>query len=309
MLRHTGARFLAGYDYMGQSPFLDIALEWDGDKTLQRKRSHVVDDLLTLVEAIGVACETDRSLMPIAPRTARPATLPEAVRALFDKPVVAVHLGRRQRHQAMAAGIFRGADRPADRTRRRSTSCWSAARMSRSLRRRCSTCGAAAGPAWPRWSGQTGLAALPQLLAACALYIGNDSGPKHIAAALGVPTIGIHSGVVDASEWGPIGRRAVALQRDMTCSPCYLANAEDCPRSLACLHFLEPSVVHRRAQLLLARPVAPRPVRTVHEAMRDASADPTSLPAQAPRGDEADEIDPDGQDIQEAAQSERVDVA
>ncbi len=45
VLRYTPARFLAGYDYMGQFPFLDIALEWEGDKHLQRKRSHVTDDL------------------------------------------------------------------------------------------------------------------------------------------------------------------------------------------------------------------------------------------------------------------------
>ena len=41
VLRYTPARFLAGYDHMGQFPFLDIALEWEGDKNLQRKRSHV----------------------------------------------------------------------------------------------------------------------------------------------------------------------------------------------------------------------------------------------------------------------------
>src|SRR5262249_34486901 len=65
VLRHTGARFLAGYDYMGQFPFLDIALEWDGDRTLHRKRSHVVDDLLQLVEAIGSAGATDRRMRAV----------------------------------------------------------------------------------------------------------------------------------------------------------------------------------------------------------------------------------------------------
>ena len=75
---------------------------------------------------------------------------------------------------------------------------------------------------WCRWPGSTSLADLTGLLRACALYLGNNSGPKHIAAALGVPTIGIHSGVVDAAEWGPIGPRAIALQRNMVCSPCYL---------------------------------------------------------------------------------------
>ena len=67
--------------------------------------------------------------------------------------------------------------------------------------------------------GKTPLRQLPDLLRACVLYVGNNSGPKHIAAALGVPTIGIHSGVVDAIEWGPIGRRAVALRRNMTLQP------------------------------------------------------------------------------------------
>ena len=100
-------------------------------------------------------------------------------------------------------------------------------------------------------AGKTSLADLPGLLKRCALYIGNDSGPKHIAAAVGIPTIGIHSGVVDPVEWGPVGPNAVALRRNMTCSPCYLAKAEDCPRSLACLQFLEPNLVYETADLLL----------------------------------------------------------
>jgi hypothetical protein len=104
-------------------------------------------------------------------------------------------------------------------------------------------------------AGKTPLGALPHLLSCCALFIGNNSGPQHIAAAIGIPTIGIHSGVVDAIEWGPIGERAIALQRNMTCSPCYLANASDCPRNLACLQRLEPTLVHQTAQTLLARPL------------------------------------------------------
>jgi ADP-heptose:LPS heptosyltransferase len=99
---------------------------------------------------------------------------------------------------------------------------------------------------------------LPRLLAACDLFIGNNSGPKHLAAAIGLPTIGIHSGVVDPVEWGPLGSRAVALQRKMECSPCYLDRVEDCPRDLRCLRTLEPSSVYRMAELFLAQPqVAP----------------------------------------------------
>jgi hypothetical protein len=103
--------------------------------------------------------------------------------------------------------------------------------------------------------GKTSLRQLPELLRACAIYIGNNSGPKHIAAALGVPTIGLHSGVVDAIEWGPIGQRAVALRRNMACSPCYLSRLEDCPRNFACMRGLEPTSVQEVAEVFLARPV------------------------------------------------------
>ncbi|MDR3535508.1 MAG: glycosyltransferase family 9 protein [Acetobacteraceae bacterium] len=257
VLKYTGARFLAGFDYMGQFPFLDIALEWDGDKTLQRKRGHVVDDLLALVEAVATATSGDRTLIqPVPPRTAV-EDLPEAIRPLFAKPVVAVHAGAgnitKQWPEAHFTALIdllverNGVNvllvgGPDDEA------------VSDAIVANVLQPGAIASMA-----GQTRLAALPQLLSACVMYIGNDSGPKHIAAAMGLPTIGIHSGVVDATEWGPMGERSVALRRNMTCSPCYLANAADCPRNLACLRLLEPALVYQTAQTLLARPHAQAP--------------------------------------------------
>jgi ADP-heptose:LPS heptosyltransferase/GT2 family glycosyltransferase len=264
VLRYTGARFLAGYDYMGQFPFLDIALEWDGDKTLQRKRSHVVDDLLALAEVIGIACATDRSMLTVAPDRLDPATLSEPVRALFGKPVVAIHPG--------AGNITK--QWPPDHfvalidllTERDAVNVLLIGGPDEQELAETILADVQRGDRVASVAGQTSLVELPRILAACTLYIGNDSGPKHIAAALGVHTIGIHSGVVDAIEWGPVGRRAVALRRNMSCSPCYLARAEDCPRDLACLRQLEPSIVHQTAELLLARAVTPIPARPVHEA-------------------------------------------
>ncbi len=112
------------------------------------------------------------------------------------------------------------------------------------------------------------------MLQACALYVGNNSGPKHIAAALGVPTIGIHSGVVDAIEWGPVGRRAVAVRRNMSCSPCYLARMEDCPRGFACMNGLEPTAVQQVAELLLARRVKRRLAEPIIELPREVKPKP-----------------------------------
>jgi len=257
VLKYTGARFLAGFDYQGQFPFLDIALDWDGDRSLQRKRSHVVDDLMALVNAIGHAGEADRTIMQPSPAAMPVTDLPLPIQALFSKPVVAIHPGagnitKQWPEQHFAALIdlliekndvhvmlVGGPDEVG---------------VANSLLQAVQHPQAVASMA-----GKTSLADLPRLLKNCVLFIGNDSGPKHIAAAIGIPTIGIHSGVVDPAEWGPIGPKAVALQRNMSCSPCYLAKAEDCPRALACLQFFEPNMVYETADLLLSRSATPPP--------------------------------------------------
>ncbi len=254
VLCYTSARFLAGYDYMGQFPFLDVALEWEGDRNLQRKRSHVTGDLINLVEAIGRAGDSDRTRLEVAsPAAGPPDFLPAAACALFDKPVVAVHPGvgnvMRQwpaehfaslidllvTKNAVNAVLIGGMEE---------------VELAEEVLSQVTNRDAVISLV-----GKTPLRRLPELLLACALYVGNNSGPKHIAAALGVPTIGIHSGVVDAIEWGPVGKRAVAMRRNMACSPCYLARPQDCTRNLACMRGLEPSFVQEMSEIFLARPL------------------------------------------------------
>jgi ADP-heptose:LPS heptosyltransferase len=59
------------------------------------------------------------------------------------------------------------------------------------------------------------------ILAACDLFVGNDSGPMHLAAALRVPTVGIF-GPGRGRTTGPIGApdRATVIERDYPCAPC-----------------------------------------------------------------------------------------
>jgi len=58
-----------------------------------------------------------------------------------------------------------------------------------------------------------GVAELPEVaavLARCALFVGNDSGLMHLAAAVGVPTIGLF-GPTPSAEYGPVGRCTAAV--------------------------------------------------------------------------------------------------
>ena len=252
VLRYTGAEYLAGFDHVDRHPWLDIAVEWEGDPRLFLKRQHVSEDLLRLVDAIAIACEQDRTTLPRDQLGSGldNVLLPSAARRLFRKRVVCLHPGVGQEtrqwppeHFATLADmlvekcgvhvVLIGGPDEAE-----------LAKLVRATMRHKR--GAVS------LAGKIPLGDLPRVLAASALYVGNNSGPKHIAAGLGVPTVGIHSGVVDATEWGPVGPAAVAIQRTMTCSPCYIAKLADCPRHFACMRGLEPAAVFEVCERMLA---------------------------------------------------------
>lgn len=58
--------------------------------------------------------------------------------------------------------------------------------------------------------GRLSLAEIAALLSRSSLFVGNDSGLMHLAAASGVPTLGLF-GPTNAAEYGPAGPRATAL--------------------------------------------------------------------------------------------------
>jgi lipopolysaccharide heptosyltransferase II len=70
-------------------------------------------------------------------------------------------------------------------------------------------------------AGQTTLGQLAALMARCHLILGVDSGPLHLAVAVGTPTVHLY-GPVDSRTFGPWGdpARHVVLTSDMDCIPC-----------------------------------------------------------------------------------------
>ncbi len=61
---------------------------------------------------------------------------------------------------------------------------------------------------------------LAALMRCAALYVGNDNGPMHIAAAMGTPVVGLF-GPSDPVVWGPAGPGHATVHKGIDCSPCF----------------------------------------------------------------------------------------
>jgi ADP-heptose:LPS heptosyltransferase len=86
------------------------------------------------------------------------------------------------------------------------------------------------------------LPVLDSLLSACTVFVGNDSGPKHLAAFRGVPVVSVHGGALNWSEWGQDGVGRIITHR-VPCSGCGIELVEECGKDLACLRYVTPETV------------------------------------------------------------------
>jgi ADP-heptose:LPS heptosyltransferase len=238
ILRLSGASILAGFDVAGRFPWLDVPIEWEGDARLLPKRAHVSQRLLLMADALGNACRDERG-----------GRAGETRGASGGNRLVCVHAGAGNAMRQWPAESYAGLiDLLVESHGVRVVLIGSEEDLEYvSLVLSHVTCQKNV----ESLAGLVSLAELARVIAPCSLYVGNDSGPKHLAASLGVPTIGIHSGNIDATEWGPLGPRAVAVRRRVSCSPCYLARESDCPRALACLRGIRVQDVYRIARVML----------------------------------------------------------
>jgi heptosyltransferase-2 len=95
-------------------------------------------------------------------------------------------------------------------------------------------------------TGKTFIAELPSLLSQCHLFLGNDSGAMHVAAAVGLPVVAIF-GPTDPEGTAPVTPRATIVQQKPYCSPCFLRR---CPTDHRCMTSVTPPMVE---SALLAR--------------------------------------------------------
>jgi heptosyltransferase II len=88
-------------------------------------------------------------------------------------------------------------------------------------------------------TGKTTIAELPALLSQCHLFLGNDSGAMHVAAAVGLPVVAIF-GPTDPEGTAPVTPLATLVQQKPYCSPCFLRR---CPTDHRCMTAVTPEMV------------------------------------------------------------------
>jgi heptosyltransferase-2 len=101
------------------------------------------------------------------------------------------------------------------------------------------------------FSGRTSVAQLASLLKRCRLFISNDSGPVHIATAVGTPVISIfgrNQPGLSPKRWGPVGENDKALHKDAGCIECL---AHNCIRGFLCLKEISAADVLNMVDLVL----------------------------------------------------------
>ena len=161
-----------------------------------------------------------------------------------DRPIISVHAGAGNIHKQWTTEgfaeitdwlfsegfqvVFVGADRDLDKTK---------AIMSR-LNHKAYDLG-----------GRLSLGELMALFEMSSLFLGNDSGPMHLAAAVGTPVVGLF-GPVDEKRWRPLSPNSVVLRGQDPCEDCR-DQRKDC-HDFPCITTLPPDKVKQAISELLA---------------------------------------------------------
>ena len=103
------------------------------------------------------------------------------------------------------------------------------------------------------FAGVLTVAELAALLRRCRLLISNDSGPVHVAAAVGTPVVDIfgrNQRGLSPQRWGPLGAGHVILHKEVGCVTCL---AHNCDIQFLCLTSLSVDEVYQAGVSVLER--------------------------------------------------------
>ena len=183
---------------------------------------HAVDRYLTFIKYLGGTVEDPEFVVPVAERHFAHADRLLEEAGLAGKPVAAVHtfalwptklwtvegfrgLVKRMQDELGLGVIFTGSG--ADRSYVDDVS-------------------STVHPVPANLCGRSNLLELAALFKRCAVAVTTDTGPMHLAAAVGTPVVGLF-GPTDPARTGPYGRKHTALRAGLDCSPCFRKHCPD----------------------------------------------------------------------------------
>jgi ADP-heptose:LPS heptosyltransferase len=236
----TRATWRAGFAAAGRQAFFTLP------SPPARADSHIVDLNRDLLEAIGVTRRDSEPSLPVSEKE-RAWALARVAAQGAGQPRVLVHPGGHFESQRWPAERF--AEVIERLTESAGAACLVAwGPLEEDLARRISRATPDALPIGP-----LSVRELVSVTSIVELFLGNNSGPLHVAAALGVPTLSL-AGPTDLRRFAPRDPSARVLSRFVPCSPC---GRGSCWHH-TCLQSLEPREVIDAARALLERAPARR---------------------------------------------------
>lgn len=88
-----------------------------------------------------------------------------------------------------------------------------------------------------------------EALRRCRLYVGNDTGVMHLAAAVGTPCVAIFSARDHPGRWEPFGSNHVVLRKEVPCAGCMLETCTE--KDMLCLREIAVDEVLNAAEEVL----------------------------------------------------------
>lgn len=101
-------------------------------------------------------------------------------------------------------------------------------------------------------TGRTTLKQFAEFTKSLALFISVDTGPMHIAAAMGTPVVGLF-GPNTPVKWAPYGEKIISIYKPISCSPCtrqYLGQVSKCKRDDCMREITVEDVISAAGQII-----------------------------------------------------------
>jgi len=110
-------------------------------------------------------------------------------------------------------------------------------------------------------AGKTSYAESAEVLRRCLLYLGNDSGPMHLAAAVGTHCVAIFSARNPPGIWYPAGKQHTILIKEVECQGCMLTECID--QDMKCIRSISVDEVVAACEKVLVSQGIENPVQTL----------------------------------------------